>query len=456
MAQIPNRPASPPTDARPYPPLEFCEMPVAALHPDPRNPRKHPRWQIRKIKSAIEHLGFRDPLTIDENNTVLGGNGRLAAAKALGMETVPVIRLLGMSEAEKRAYVLATNRLAELGGWNNDMLATEIAYIEELDINLDLEVTGFEIAEIDQLVLDATAPAPDKIDQVPAIDRTHPAVTQPGDLWICGEHRILCGDSTQKASFERLMARALARMGFVDPPYNLRIRHNVSGLGYRVHDEFAMGSGEFSREQHIEFLKKSLGYQAAASVDGALHFVCSDWRHMGENLAAGEEVFSELKNLCIWNKTNAGMGSMYRSQHELVFVWKNGRASHINNIQLGKHGRTRSNIWLYPGATALHKDRDSDLAAHPTVKPVGMVADAILDCTKRHDVVLDSFAGSATTLLAAHRTGRRGYGIELDPWYVDIALGRLSALTGLTAIHAETGRTFADMARDRLGSGSQD
>ena len=290
---------------------------------------------------------------------------------------------------------------------------------------------------------------PDPDDEWIGIDPALPAVSRRGDLWQLGPHRILCADALDPASYAHLLGDKTADLVFVDPPYNVRIEGHVSGLGRAHHAEFAMASGEMSEADFTAFLEKSLAHHAAHSKDGALHYVCMDWRHTGELLAASRPVYIECKNLCVWVKTNAGMGSLYRSQHELVYVFKVGTAPHINNVDLGRHGRTRSNVWRYAGANAFGSERDETLAIHPTVKPVRLVADAILDCSRRGDRVLDGFAGSGTTLLAAERTGRVGYGLEIEPRYVDASIRRLAEHAGLDAVHVETGLSFHEMAKTR-------
>jgi len=237
---------------------------------------------------------------------------------------------------------------------------------------------------------------------------------------------------------------------FCDPPYNVPIDGHVSGLGRTSHREFAMASGEMSEAEFTTFLTQVFRHLADWSVDGALHFQCMDFRHMREMLDAGAAAYSELKNLCVWAKTNAGMGSLYRSQHELVFVFKSGTAPHINNVELGQHGRYRTNVWTYAGANSFSRTRDDDLAAHPTVKPTALVADAILDASHPKGIVLDAFAGSGTTLVAAHKTRRKGFGIELDPIYCDVILKRLAAVTGLEPRHAETNLLFHEVEQLRL------
>jgi DNA modification methylase len=429
---------------------------IASLTLRRRNPRTHSEKQIRQIASSIEEFGFTNPILIDANNTVIAGHGRVRAAKLLGISTVPTLRLEHLTPEQVRAYVIADNKLAENAGWDRDLLALELQDLAELDLNFDLGVIGFETAEIDLLIGDVAAGAEsDPADQIATIDPETPAVSRPGDLWSIGPHQLLCGDATDPAAYARLMGARKTAMVFVDPPYNVRIAE-VSGLGAAQHPEFAMASGEMSEAEFTTFLQKVLAHHAAVSADGSLHFVCMDWRHLGELQAAGRRVYTELKNLCVWVKTNAGMGSLYRSQHEFVFVFKKGSAPHTNNIELGRHGRTRTNVWTYPGANSFGAGRDEALAMHPTTKPVRLVADAILDATRRGAIVLDGFAGSGTTLLAAERTGRIGYGLEIAPRYVDVTIRRMAEHAGLEAIHAENGLSFAEVAAMRARAEDSD
>ena len=427
--------------------LSITNLPVAGLRPYPGNARTHSAKQIAEIATSIKAFGFNNPVLVDKSHTIIAGHGRVAAAKKLGLDTVPCVRLEHLSEAEKRAYILADNKLAEKAGWDRDILAIELQHLADLDLDFDITATGFEMAEIDLLLSDADADQADPADAVPEV-RVGPAVTQPGDVWQIGRHRLICGDSTLSETYARLLTGERAQMVFADPPYNVKIGGHVSGLGATKHREFAMASGEMSEAEFTHFLKDVFANLAGHAVDGAIHFVCMDWRHVGEVLAAATPVYSELKNICVWAKTNGGMGSLYRSQHELVFVYKSGRAPHINNVELGRHGRYRTNVWQYAGANAFSATRDGDLAMHPTVKPVALVADAILDCSRRKGIVLDAFAGSGTTLVAAERTGRRGYGIELDPHYCDVIVHRLATVAGLEAVHAVSGRTFSDLAAE--------
>ena len=435
--------------------LSIEVLPVASLKPYARNPHTHSAKQIRQIADSIRQFGFTNPILIDRDGGVVAGHGRIEATKLLGMQEVPTVRLDRMTEAQKRAYIIADNKLAENAGWDRELLALELQYISELEVDFDLTITGFEAAEIDVLLEEVNAGTMgEEADDLPEVDQSGPPVSRVGDLWILGQHRVLCADATRAESFNRILGDELAQLVFVDPPYNVPINGHVGGLGAIQHREFPMASGEMSEDEFITFLKTVLGHLSNHSVDGSIHFICMDWRHCFELLCAGRAVYSELKNLCVWNKDNGGMGSLYRSKHELVLVFKNGTASHINNIELGRHGRNRANVWDYPGVNSLHEERRAELAMHPTVKPVALVADAILDCSKRGGIVLDCFGGSGTTLIAAEQTGRHGYVMELDPAYVDVTIRRFRKVTGEEPIHAETHRTFADLERERTGENS--
>jgi DNA modification methylase len=369
------------------------------------------------------------------------------AAKNIGLATVPCIRAEHLNGAQKRAFTLADNRLTEEAEWNFQLLAKELQFLSDLEFNIEL--TGFSSAEIDLIIDDGKASAEsDPADHIPAPRPGRPSVTRPGDRWILGRHHLLCGDAALFSTFERVLAGSKAQMVFTDPPYNVPIAGHASGLGRIQHREFAMAAGEMSDAQFARFLAMVLGHAAEFSVDGAIHFVFTDWRHLLEILVAGGTIYSELKNVCVWNKSNGGMGSLYRSKHELVFVWKVGNGPHINNIDLGRTGRYRTNVWDYPGVNSFNSSRKDELEMHPTMKPVALVADAIRDCSKRNGLVLDPFAGSGTTIMAAEKTGRRAAAIELDPAYVDTAIRRWQTATGGTAIHAGTRTSFTEIERD--------
>jgi len=423
-------------------------MSVTALTPYARNARTHSKKQIKQIAASITAFGFTNPVLIDGAGRIIAGHGRVEAAKLLGRTSVPTIRLEHLSPEQVRAYIIADNRLAELAGWDDAILATELQVLSTLDLDFNLELTGFETAEIDLLIEGleiGEAPAePEPAFEGP--DRSRPAVSVPGDLWRLGGHLLFCGDALNVASYAALMGDEKARMVFTDPPYNVPIAGHVSGLGKIKHDDFAMACGEMSESQFTGFLRTAFGHMADFSIDGSLHYHCMDWRHAYEILGAGRTVYREFKNLCVWNKNNGGMGSFYRSKHELVFMFKKGTAPHINNVELGRFGRSRTNVWDYPGANSLTGKYGRDLALHPTVKPVALVADAILDASRRGDIILDPFAGSGSTILAAEKTGRRARAIELDPYYVDTIIRRFQKETGVEAVIADSGMPFNMLA----------
>ena len=436
--------------------LQIIPKTTGELRPYSRNARTHTPKQIAEIAASIKSFGFNNPVLIDNDNGIVAGHGRVEAAKLLGLATVPTIRLEHLSDAQKRAYILADNKLAEKAGWDREILAIELQNLMAFELDFDISVTGFEMPEIDVLIsdLEYKPQKADPADAVPVV--TGPAVTRLGDIWQIGPHRLICGDATKRETYAQLLDGETAQMVFTDPPYNVRIDGHVSGLGKVKHREFAMASGEMTEAEFAGFLKLVFANLVEASVDGSIHFVAMDWRHIAEVMTAADGTYAEFKNLCVWSKTNGGMGSLYRSQHELFFVFKAGTAPHINNVELGKHGRYRTNVWQYAGANAFSATRDDDLAAHPTVKPVALVVDAILDCSKRKGIVLDAFAGSGTTLVAAHKTGRRGYGIELDPRYCDVILRRMAAIAKLDAVLVATGQSFAAVAAERGDAGEVD
>ncbi len=434
------------------PNLKIQYRAIAGLKPNSRNARTHTKKQIRQIAESIRTFGFNNPVLIDAKDSIVAGHGRVEAARLLGMDTVPTVRLGHMTEAQMRGYVLADNKLAQNAGWDQELLAIEFQYLTELDIDFDVSVTGFEAAEIDLVIESLDSDEDSSADHIPEIEDSRPPTSRQGDLWILGRHRLLCGDATKPETFERLMAGRKAQMVFTDPPYNVVIDGNVCGLGAIKHDEFVMASGEMSEEEYTVFLGTTFGHLARHSVDGSIHYVCIDWRHLGELLKAGRGAYRELKNLCVWVKSNAGMGSLYRSQHELIAVFKNGAGSHINNVELGRHGRNRANVWHYPGVNSLRPGRLEELRMHPTVKPVALVADAIMDCSKRRGIVLDCLAGSGTALIAAQKTGRRAYAMELDPKYADVSIRRWQDYVSEDAVHAEFGLTFAEAQKARANN----
>lgn len=418
---------------------------VTELKVNPRNARRHSKKQVQQIAASIREFGFLVPVLVDEDNNILAGHGRVEAAGLLEIRQVPTLRVAHLTPARKRAFTLADNRLAELADWDQEILKVELLELSSLELEFEFEVTGFDTVDLDRL--DGTAsdngPAPELVE---APDRQQPAVCATGDLWQLGRHRLLCGSALEEESYKRLLGDERAQLVLTDPPYNVRIDGHVCGLGSVKHKAFKMASGEMSEEQFIEFLRRSMRFMAAFSIDGALNFICMDWRHDLELQLAARPVYGRAKQMIVWAKSNAGMGTFYRSRHELVFVFKVGTEPHINNFGLGERGRYRTNVWDYPGVNTFRRGRMEELQAHPTVKPLAMVVDALKDCSSRQGIVLDPFVGSGTTLLAAEKTGRVGRGIELDPHYVDVAIRRWQELTGQSAIHVDTGRSYEELA----------
>jgi DNA modification methylase len=430
---------------------QVTERAITSLRPYARNARTHSKKQVRQIAASIDRFGFTNPVLISNDGEIIAGHGRVEAAKLLGWKAVPTIALSHLTEIERRAYVLADNKLALNAGWDKDILAIELQAL--VDFAFDVEVTGFSLAEVDFALDEAAESDPDAKDTVDddVTMVSGPAVSRQGDVWLLGRHRLLCGDARSADDFTVLMDGAKADLVFTDPPYNVKIDGNVCGLGTVKHREFAFASGEMSRTQFMGFLSESLGNIASVMRNGAIAYVCMDWRHMGELLAAGEEVFTELKNLVVWNKTNGGMGAFYRSKHELIFVFKQGTGEHTNSFGLGQTGRYRTNVWDYAGISSISAARSDELAMHPTVKPVAMIADAIRDCSRRGEIVLDAFGGSGSTLIAAEKTGRCARLIEYDPLYCDTIVRRWESYTGKQATLAGSGDSLEAVAEVRLG-----
>src|SRR6478736_4741889 len=421
-------------------------LPIGGLKPNPRNARRHSQKQLSQIAASIRELGFNSLVVVDEDGVILVGHGRVEGARMAGLRSVPVLRVAHLTPEQKIAFALADNKIALNADLEVDQL--KVLWRELVGAEINLEVTGFETAEIDLLVDGPTdAERIDRSDILPP--RQAEAVSRLGDLWHLGDHRLLCGDACDPASYADLLADERARVVFTDPPYNVPIDGHVSGLGAVKHREFKMASGEMTSAEFDHFLRTVFGHLASFSADGALNFICMDWRHMAEVIDAASGIYSELKNVCVWNKNNGGMGSLYRSKHGFVFVYKAGTAPHLNMIELGKHGRYRTNVWDYAGVNTFRSGRDAELEMHPTVKPTALVIDAIKDCSRRGDTVLDAFSGSGTTIIAAHKSRRRARAIELDPLYVDVAIRRWQSYTGQTAEMAVTGETFAEVEERR-------
>lgn len=434
---------------------------IRDLTPYPRNARTHSKKQIRQIADSIGRFGFTNPVLIDEHDCILAGHGRVQAAGLLGMDHVPCRLIASLSEVEKRAYILADNKLALNAGWDDEILAIELQFLVEQASEIDISLTGFEVGEIDDLIeIGGTRDEVDpRDDRLPEVGSNVMATTEMGDAWQLGDHRLVCGDARNDESYRLLMTSdgriERAQMVFTDPPYNVPIDGHVGGSGNIRHREFAMASGEMSRGDFTAFLSAVIGELVAFATDGSIHFLCMDWRHLAEMQQAGEEHYSELKNLIVWVKDNGGMGSFYRSRHELIFAWKAGTAAHINSFELGQKGRYRTNVWNYRGISSGGNTARDELALHPTVKPVAMVADAMKDCSARGSIVLDPFCGSGTILVAAQKVGRRARAIEIDPLYCDTSILRWQQFAKDDAVLAETGETFAAVSKRRAAERAQ-
>jgi len=430
------------------PPAIVANRPLDELRPNPNNARTHNKSQIKDLAKLIEVVGFIGAIIADETGMILAGHARYAAAKLIGMSTIPTICITGLNKALLATFALADNKFAERAGWNREIIAAEIAELSMLlpTLNLDISLTGFETGEIDVLLTDIGEEKSEPKDRLPE----GPAVTRFGDLWSLSKHRILCGDARKPADYTRLANDEQAAMVFGDPPYNVRIRGHVQGRGRVRHNEFAFASGEMSDIEYRTFLATCLEAATRVSRDGAIHYISMDWRHIDILISAGREIYGDMVNLIVWNKLSPAQGSFYRSQHELIGVFRVGKKSHQNNVELGKYGRNRSNVWTYSGVNSFGAGRDDLLAMHPTVKPVALIADAMRDCTSKGDLVLDPFLGSGTTVMAAEKIGRRCCGLEFEPAFVDVAIRRWQTYTRADAILEGDGRTFDQIALERL------
>jgi DNA modification methylase len=434
-----------------HPKIEL--WPLKKLRPSKPNARTHPKKQRDKLLGVVRQCGFINPILVDGDGTIISGNLRKEVAELMGFREVPVIQITHLTDLEKRALALAENRIALDAGWDRETLAAELGELAILlpDAEIDLSITGFDIAETDLMIADHSEPSGESSeDRVP---ESGLSVSRPGDLWIMDKHRLYCGDAREAAAYAVLMRAETAMMVFTDFPYNVSVKTHARGRSRVAFEEFAMASGEMSVRQYQRFLEQVMEAIATRCIDGAIIYLCIDWRHLRQMLEAGELVFSELKNVVVWVKSNGGQGSFYRSQHELICVFKKGKAAHANSFELGQHGRTRTNVWPYAGVNSFKTGRQEELDVHPTVKPVRLVADAMLDCSRRGSIVVDPFMGSGTTIIAGQTVGRRVYGMELEPHYVDVAVRRWERFFGRDATLEATGQTFAEVEAARNEGG---
>jgi len=437
-------------------PLSIAYKPVEAVQPNPRNARVHSRAETRRATKFAQKFGPL-PIIVTADLVPLSDNIWLEAAKNAGFSVIPVIVWPGLTQAEADVFMLAQVRLIEHGTWDEKKIGEILRDLTLQDLDFDITLSGFDVAEIDLRILAAEGSTAESeaADEVP---RPGPSVSRPGDVWIMRKHRLLHGDARDTKSYRHLLRGTLADIVFADVPFNVEICSNVSGKGEIVHREFAMASGEMSEEEFIAFLTSVMKLLVANSRLGSLHYLAMDWRHIFEIVTASRGVYSHFLNMCVWAKDRGGMGSFYRSQHELFFVFRNGDEQHCNNVQLGRFGRNRTNVWAYPGINTFGRNGDEGnlLALHPTVKPVSLIADALLDASRRGDIVLDPFAGSGSTMIAAEKIGRRARCIEIDAIYVDAAVRRWQRWTGEDARLEADGRTFSEVEAERVKEADDD
>jgi DNA modification methylase len=406
--------------------LAVAYWPIDRIIPYANNANHHSHRQIRKLQQSLRQFGWTNPLLIDEQGNLICGHGRLQAAKLNGQTEVPVIILDKMSEADRRAYIIADNRLAQDASWSRDLLRSELSGL--LDLGYEVELTGFDTFEIDGIINFDDETDAGSEDRVDLHEIAKVPTCRAGDLWTVGDHRLIIGDAREPAVLDRLLDGAKAQAVMIDPPYGCKIANNVSGNGKVRHKDFLMGAAEVPLAEFGQtLLRPSFEALAARCDPGAIAFVFMDWRGAPHMLAAADGVFHEVKNMVVWVK-NPGLGGFYRSAHELCYVFKVSKGKHKSNVALGQ--RNRSNVWRYPSANVFRAGRMQDLADHPTVKNKIMIRDAILDVTKRGDIVLDSFAGSGTTGVACQMSGRVARLVELDPIYGDVILRRLAEAAG--------------------------
>lgn len=419
--------------------MEIRQVPIDSLIEYARNPRKNDEV-VDKMVACIKEFGFRIPIVAKSDGTVVDGHLRLKAGRKLGLKEVPVVLADDLTETQIKAFRLVANQSANWAEWDEDLLKLELEELQNLNFNLEL--TGFDLNEIEKYLRNEEIKEDEFEEEI--IEKNQSIITESGDLWLLGEHRLLCGDATNIEDVKRLMDNQLADMVFTDPPYNVKI-NSIVNFGQTHHDEFVMASGEMSEQEFIDFLTSVFSNLVTASKDGSIHYVCMDWKHIYEIVSAARTNYAEIKQLCVWNKGIGGMGTFYRNQHELIFVLKNGTAKHTNNFELGQFGRNRTNVWDYPGMSTGTSENIELRKLHPTVKPLRLVVDAILDCSNHGEIILDLFGGSGTTLIACEETNRKCFMMELDPKYCDVIIRRWQTMTNQTAVLEASGKSFSEI-----------
>ncbi len=406
--------------------------------------RIHSKEKIAKLAKLISKYGFIIPILIDsEKKEIITGHARIQAAQELNLQNVPAIMISHLTKAQIKAFRIADNKITEGSEW--DVNALRLEFLELQDLNFDLSLTAFELPEIDLIVLDDDN-ADDDCDEIPEV--TDNPIVKPGDMFQLGNHRIACIDCRNEDDVLNLTQGEEIDLVITDPPYNVKINGHVL-THTKSHSEFAMASGEMSKAEFTEFLTSVFKVFANIGKPGSLHYHFIDHKHIEEMLEAGSSAYDDRLNICVWNKTNAGMGSFYRSQHEFCCLFKKGQTSHTNNVQLGKFGRNRTNVWTYPGMNTFSENRDELLSSHPTVKNMQMIADMILDASNTGEIVFDGFLGSGTTLIAAEKTGRIFMGTEIEPKYIETTIARFQAMSDKPVIHLATGLTFEELKQQR-------
>jgi DNA modification methylase len=433
--------------------LAVQHIPIDSVRPSDAPLRRHPADELEKIRRSFEEFGVVKPLLVTPSGMIVDGEARWQVLKSSGASYIDVIVIAGRSSAEIKALRLALNRIGEDAKWDsiNLRVALEVLAAEKFDLDL----TGFDVPEIDYyLNLDAPqANVEENGSDIPLVEAT--AISTPGMIWALGDHRVGCGSATDLAFVSRLLSGRTANVCFVDPPYNIPVDGFITGKGRHRHREFVQGAGELSTDGYFTLLRDSLLVLKECCVPTALVYACIDWRHVTEMTVAGRACDMPLYTICVWTKTNGGMGGIYRNAHEFVCVFRAGADQPLDNVELGRHGRNRTTVWSYPGMSSFGKERDELLSSHPTVKPVAMIADVLRDVTKRGQVVLDTFLGSGSSLIGAQETGRICCGVELDPLYVDVTIRRWQNATGRDAVLVDTGEAFNNVAQRLLAAPSE-
>jgi DNA modification methylase len=426
---------------------------VDALTPSSAPVRRHPKKQLAKVRKSLEAFGQVTPILVSSNWEIIDHELVWLALKEIGATHVDAIVVADKSPSELKALRLVLNRTALDAQWDEQNLRSVLEQLVEVDFDLDL--TGFDAPEIDHyLNLDAPqANVEENGSDIPPVGTT--AISKQGMIWTLGDHRVGCGSATDLAFVSHMLNGKIADCSFIDPPYNIKVDGFITGKGRHRHREFVQGAGEMSADEHFGLLKQSFLVLKESCTPKALVYACIDWRHVMEMTVAGRACDMPLYTICVWTKTNGGMGGIYRNAHELVCVFRAGTEQPLDNVELGRHGRNRTNVWSYPGMSSFGKERDQLLGLHPTVKPVAMIADVLRDVTKRREIVLDTFLGSGSTLMAAQETGRICCGVELDPLYVDVTIRRWQKATGRDAVIVETGERFNDAAQRLLAAPSE-